>query len=73
MDLSNPFFFSMISLLDSSIKILHYGYFVGKNILNKNESPIRNCQITEDYVNELHPNDTTQRDILNVGIYPQIT
>lgn len=42
MDIQNPFLSQIITYLDSSIKILNYGYFLGKKITNKNESPARN-------------------------------
>jgi|LauGreDrversion4_2_1035121.scaffolds.fasta_scaffold22183_2 hypothetical protein len=44
----------MISVLDSSLKILNYGYFFGKSNLNKNDSGVRNLQMSDDYENESH-------------------
>ena len=41
-----------MTYLDSSIKILTCGYILGKKFTNKNESPARNGQTTEDYANE---------------------
>jgi hypothetical protein len=52
MDISNPFLAQMITVLDTSIKILNCGYFLGKNFVNKNESPARNPQPSEEFINE---------------------
>jgi hypothetical protein len=52
MDISNPFLAQMITVLDTSIKILNCFYFLGKNFANKNDSPVRNQHPSEDYTNE---------------------
>lgn len=73
MDISNPFLCQIINYLDTSIKILNCGYFLGKNVANKNESPVRNGQVTEDYTNENFTMDIGQRELLNGINNPYLT
>jgi hypothetical protein len=42
MDGSNPFIAQILNVLDTSIKVLNIGYFLGKNFVNRNDSPLRN-------------------------------